>query len=152
MSFDAQAFASGEGNGDGPPDGQLVATLERCSIVAQKNDQNKRNLKCEWHGTEPPYYYWTTWTPMQGGQMRAAREMVVAFGVDLTTQPTESQLAQLLVNAEHRNYDLNITHRGDFTNVEVLGLASDVPADVGEAVTQRAEQAGGLFADDDVPF
>ena len=167
-------------DGDGPPDGEHTAFLERAVI---RDTRNGKAIKCEWRTTDLAFY-WESWHNTTGGGKQRTQQLLTDLGIDLQTIGSEDQLADALADREGPAYIVKVSHSADgrFLNTAVVerpdtvqesfdgqrrtytSTTPDVPADTrglpdrdaaptAPAAAQAAVAAGGgLFDDDDIPF
>lgn len=162
-------------DGDGPPDGEHTAFLEKAVL---RDTKSGKAVKCEWRTTDLEMY-WESWHNMTGGGKGRTRQFLEDIGIDIEAITSESQLEDELADREGPAYIVKVSHNGSFINTAVVekpktvqqGLrtehrstASDIPADTrglperdaapstGTTAASSVSTAADLFGDDDIPF
>ncbi len=176
MADDFDSFKNDDG--DGPPDGEHTAFLERAVV---RDTRNGKAIKIEWRTTDLEFW-WESWHNTSGGGKQRTQELLSKLGIDLSSMSGWSALEDALVDVEGPAYIVKVSRSSDgrFINTAVVekpetvqttlsgkrttytSTASDIPADTnglpdpGTAPPAAAQTATAvrtdLFDDDDVPF
>jgi hypothetical protein len=142
-------------DGDGPPDGEHTAFLERAAL---RDTRNGKAIKCEWRTTDLDFW-WESWHNTTGGGKQRTQQLLADLGIDLDTIASEEQLEDALVDAEDAAYIVKVSHSQDgrFINTAVVekpdtvqegartthrSTASDIPADT-RGLPERTEAPRG---------
>jgi hypothetical protein len=169
MSDDFDTFKSG--GGEGPPEGQHTAYLERLVV---RDTKRGKALKSTWRTTDLDYY-WESWHNTYGGGIEPTHQLLAALGIGLENLAGWDALEDELAQVEDAAYIVKVSYSSDgrFINTAIVEkpagvqtqmangasrtehvpASSDIPADTRDLPQPAAAGAtGDLFGDDDIPF